>query len=91
MPVLDRPETTELDPMVPVPAGVLIGWEISGEPDHSPAAAAAKVWQNVFGRRGRPTSEEACVFEAFVGGRSVTIDLSEDRFAHLFSEKDTAS
>ena len=91
MPVLDRPETTELDPMVPVPAGVLIGWEINGEPDLSPAAAAAKVWQDVFGRHGRPTSEEACVFEAFVGGRSITIDLSEDRFAHLFPEKDTAS
>lgn len=64
-----------------------VSWSIDGEEDFSPAQVALHAWQRNF-RRGahQPNPDEACVFTVLdqTTGRSVDIDLSDARFAHLF-------
>lgn len=63
-----------------------VSWETCWD-GTSPADAAAFVWREVF-RRGpwQPNNDEACVFTVTDSktGRRVEIDVSEERFAHLF-------
>lgn len=65
----------------------VVKWTIDGEENLTPAQAALRTWQQNF-RRGahKPTSDEACVFTVLdpTTGRSIDIDLSDARFAHLF-------
>lgn len=64
-----------------------LAWEIDQDAT-SPAEAAVRVWRDVF-RRGflQPNDDEACVFTvADETGRRTTIDLSDDRYAHLFND-----
>lgn len=76
-----------LEPLAvqPHPADYFVTWEINQD-GKTPAEAAAAVWQQIF-RRGhlQPSADEACIFTVTEGDRSVLIDLSEERFAHLFA------
>lgn len=79
-----------LDPLEPATSGheeYPVSWVTDSDISASPADAAAMVWREVF-RRGpwQPNNEEACVFVVTDPntGRQVEIDLSEERFAHLF-------
>lgn len=77
-----------LDPLEPAHgiAEYPVSWEIDWD-GTSPADAAAQVWREVFCRGSwQPNNEEACVFIVTDTntGRQVEIDLSEERFAHLF-------
>ncbi len=80
-------ETLPLDPLEPSLIGTdeyAVSWRINQDAT-SPAEAAARVWRSVF-RRGpfQPSADEACVMTVVNGDRAVEIDLSEERFAHLF-------
>ncbi|MFI9629272.1 hypothetical protein [Streptomyces sp. NPDC052042] len=75
-----------LDPDTVVPGSSLVQWKVDSDEDVTPAQAALDTWREHFGRDdGRPPNEECCVFTV-VGehGRSVVIDLSDERYAHLF-------
>lgn len=76
-----------LDPFAPFQGEPPISWEVNGDEGISPAEAAKRVWQQFF-RHGtsQPSSEEACVFTVSVGNGKVEIDLSDERFAHLFDD-----
>lgn len=58
-------------------------WAIDAE-GPSYAAAAAEIWRTVFGRDGQPGPDEACVFTVEEPGATVVIDLSDEKYAHLF-------
>lgn len=62
-----------------------ITWSIDQEAQ-SPAAAAAAVWQSIFGRGStQPGPDEACVFTTTLpDGTPVEIDLSDPEYAELF-------
>ncbi|MFF1880248.1 hypothetical protein ACFVVC_02100 [Pseudarthrobacter sp. NPDC058196] len=64
----------------------LVGWAIDQDAA-SPAEAARKVWREVF-QRGpwQPGAHDGCIFTVSRDGRRVEIDLSDERFAHLFSD-----
>lgn len=85
--VFPREQEPELDPFVPIAGEPPIFWEVNCDEDVSPAEAAKRVWQRLF-RRGtsQPAADKACVFTVVVDGREVEIDLSEERYAHLFDD-----
>lgn len=76
-----------LDPFAPVDGEPPITWEANCDEGVSPAEAAKRVWRRFF-RRGhlQPSSDEGCVFTVSVGDRKAVIDLSEERYAHLFDD-----
>lgn len=79
--------SSELDPLESG-GPHLVRWMVDGSENVSPAQAAADVWRDNFGRGpDRPGPDDACVFTVIdrATGRSVEIDLSEERFAHLFA------
>ena len=76
----------ELDPLAPEPGGLHVEWEIDADDGGlSPAQAAIDIWRRVF-RRGttQPSAGDACVFLVSSGHHAVQVDLSEERYAHLF-------
>ncbi|MFJ5071649.1 hypothetical protein ACIQC7_35060 [Kitasatospora sp. NPDC088556] len=62
-------------------------WEIDSDEEAWPAQAALNAWRAKF-RRGyeKPSADDACVFTVIDGsaGRSVQIDLSDERHTNLF-------
>lgn len=76
----------ELDPLEPGQGTeeYHLAWEIDSD-GTSPVDAAIDTWRQIF-RRGylQPSADDACVFEVTLGDRSTQIDLSDERFAHLF-------
>lgn len=78
-------ESATLDASVPG-GPYQVSWMIDSGDDISPAEAAARAWRQSFNRgSAQPTGEECCVFTIADDDRSVVIDLSEPRFAHLFN------
>lgn len=78
-----------LDPFAPPTTTLnIITWEISDVIEGaSPAREVVEIWTKIFNRGPfQPTSEEACVFTVTDrDGRSVQIDLSDEKYAHLFA------
>lgn len=77
-----------LDPLEPAHGteSYQLTWQIDQD-GPSPAEAAVRVWQDIFSRGPfQPNAEDACVFEITdAAGRRISIDLSDDRYAHLFT------
>ncbi|MDW6058039.1 hypothetical protein SAZ11_08045 [Streptomyces sp. FXJ1.4098] len=78
--------TGELDPDITNDGSYPVRWEIDSDQGVSPVQAALDVWREKFLRYNeQPDDGDACVFtviERFTG-RSVEIDLSDKRHAHL--------
>lgn len=66
-----------------------VSWTIDVDDVDSPAQATAEAWWSNFGRPlTQPSNEECCVFTITNRhtGQSVTIDLSDEQFAPLFTD-----
>ncbi|MFJ7280869.1 hypothetical protein [Kitasatospora sp. NPDC098663] len=86
----DEPVGASADGLDPDATGggpYLVRWEIDSDEEAGPAQAALDAWRTKF-RRGyeQPSAEDACVFTVIdrFTGRSVQIDLSDERHTTLF-------